>query len=293
MSVNLPRTAAYTDRSAIHDLLDTATRHDGVAPFDEAALLSLDADKGASYIVEKDASIVGVAHVLAADQTECEVALVVHPHHRRQKIGSVLLDSVRRDLPNSVTDLVGWAHGDLPAAQDFAKHLEANRVRELLVMLQEANEMPKVSVPPGFKIRTFEPGVDNEAWLALNAEAFAEIPDQGRWTSSDLHARLVSDWFDERGFFIAEDADGMAGFHWTKLPRSSATGEVYVIGLARRARSTGLAQALMDAGIKHLVARGANAIELYVDAKNKRAISLYAAIDFVEVERHVRYSVLL
>ena len=39
---------------------------------------------------------------------------------------------------------------------------------------------------PGVQIRTFVPGRDEEAWLAVNAAAFVHHPEQGRITLDDL-----------------------------------------------------------------------------------------------------------
>ena len=48
----------------------------------------------------------------------------------------------------------------------------------------------------GVTVRTFEPGRDDEAWVALNAAAFADHPEQGGWTVDDLHRRVAEPWFD-------------------------------------------------------------------------------------------------
>src|SRR6185437_13617964 len=99
-------------------------------------------------------------------------------------------------------------------------------------------------LPAGVRLRTFRPGADDEAWLALNAAAFADHPEQGSWTLQDLHARMAESWFDPQGFLLAETEDGeLAGFHWTKIHGGDGhghqhsgdhghepIGEVYVVG---------------------------------------------------------------
>ena len=78
---------------------------------------------------------------------------------------------------------------------------------------------PRRTCPTGVVLRAFRPGEDDEAWLALNARAFADHPEQGRWTLRDLQAadgRAVV----RPGGLPAGRAgrDGeLLGFHWTKV----------------------------------------------------------------------------
>ena len=145
-------------------------------------------------------------------------------------------------------------------------------------------------MPAGVKLRPFRPGDDDEAWVALNAAAFAEHPDQGRWTINDLHVRLHEPWFDAAGFLLAErEADGvLLGFHWTKTHGGSGgephahgpIGEVYVLGVAPAAAGTGLGSALTLAGLRHLRGLGLDQAMLYVDESNTRAVALYERLAF-------------
>ena len=106
--------------------------------------------------------------------------------------------------------------------------------------------------PPGMTVRTFEPGHDEADWLRVNNRAFAGHPDQGGWTAATLARRdgraVVRP---RRLFLLAVDADGLAGFCWTKVHdaaarRDPALGEIYVIGVDPRAQGTGLGRALAD-----------------------------------------------
>ena len=45
--------------------------------------------------------------------------------------------------------------------------------------LARALPLAPVSLPDGFAARTFEPGRDEQAWLAVNAAAFATTPSRG------------------------------------------------------------------------------------------------------------------
>src|SRR5690606_10535850 len=117
------------------------------------------------------------------------------------------------------------------------------------------------SLPAGVRLRPFRPGADEPAWRSLNARAFADHPEQGRWTLADLRLRMAEPWFDPAGFLLAErETDGrLLGFHWTKVhakdPSSTGgepapIGEVYVLGVDPQAQGLGLGRALTLAGLR-------------------------------------------
>jgi len=110
-------------------------------------------------------------------------------------------------------------------------------------------------------------------------------PEQGSWTATTLEpagGNLVR----SRGFLLAEDARGLAGFCWTKVTRSRPTdpqlGEIYVVGVDPSRQGTGLGRALVLAGLHSLAGRGPRTGMLYVDAANRPAMGLYRALGFRE-----------
>ncbi|HEX6248775.1 MAG TPA: mycothiol synthase, partial [Nocardioidaceae bacterium] len=145
-------------------------------------------------------------------------------------------------------------------------------------------------------VRTFRPGQDEDAFLALNAEAFVDHPEQGSMTRADLEARMAEPWFDPRGFFLAEPADAprsdaneivdspsLLGFHWTKV-HDDAVGEVYVVGVSPVAQGKGLATLLTLTGLHHLADRGLSEVILYVESDNAPAIAVYSRLGFTHAD---------
>jgi mycothiol synthase len=143
-------------------------------------------------------------------------------------------------------------------------------------------------------VRQFVPGVDETSWLELNAVAFADHPEQGRWTRADLDAREAEAWFDPAGFFLAERDGVLVAFHWTKVhpgtgsgsTESSSTesrrpsGEIHVLGVDPTVHGGGLGGALARIGLRHLAALGLPTAFLYVDAGNAAAVRLYGRLGF-------------
>ena len=140
----------------------------------------------------------------------------------------------------------------------------------------------------------------------MNARAFADHPEQGSWTRPTSQQRMAESWFDPAGFFLAERAGELVGFHWTKVhgrrhdehtTTTTATtdahghthadghghepiGEVYVVGVDPSAQGLGLGRELTLIGLRHLRALGLHQVMLYVDESNTPAIKLYESLGF-------------
>lgn len=156
-------------------------------------------------------------------------------------------------------------------------------------VLQLRCPLPAVTPPPLAR-RAFRPGLDDEAFLAVNNRAFAWHPDQSNWTVDVLRARTAEPWFDPNGFLLHEDEGCLLGFCWTKVHPATSTepalGEIYVIAVDPDAHGRGLGRALTLAGLAHLADRGLRHGMLHVESTNAVARRLYAELGFVEHDRH-------
>jgi mycothiol synthase len=174
-----------------------------------------------------------------------------------------------------------------PDADDRARRAGFVLDRDLLQMRVSLPLADPPRWPDGTEVRTFQSGVDEPDWVEVNNRAFAGHPEQGAWTVEMLRAREQEDWFDPDGFVLAFDADGLAGFCWTKVhdaapPREpEALGEIYVIGADPARHGRGYGRALTTAGLASLADRGLRVGMLYVDADNEAAVGLYQALGFV------------
>jgi mycothiol synthase len=130
--------------------------------------------------------------------------------------------------------------------------------------------------------RAFDPRTDADEWLAVNNRAFAGHAEQGGWTLQTLALRMAEDWFDPEGFRIHEIDGTIAGFCWTKIHTESQPeiGEIYVIAVDPAFHGRGLGRQLTLAGLDSISDRGVTIANLYVDAGNTAAVSLYTGLGF-------------
>ncbi|MCB2174181.1 MAG: mycothiol synthase [Actinomycetales bacterium] len=290
------------EADAVRRLADTAAEADGVAPLGEQTLLDLTAPRAWHVLAhDEQGTPVGYAQLWPELGRRRAAELVVAPAARGSGVGTALMNEVM-DLASDAQALL-WAHGTLPGATSLARHAGLAPVRELWRMALDLDawagdeagsgagvaeaEAPRELVP-GVTLRTFRPDRDEHAWLAANAAAFAEHPEQGRMNLADLRAREAEPWFDPGGLLLAERDDALVGFVWTKLV--GTVGEIYTVGVVPRAQGAGLGRALTVAGLEHLRRRGAHRAELFTDADNTPAVHLYEALGFVVDRTDTQYA---
>ncbi len=176
----------------------------------------------------------------------------------------------------AVDDTVATAHG-------FGLERELMQMRCPLP-LPGPTTGPAGPVHQGTPIQTrpFRPGVDEEAWLAVNNRAFADHPEQGHWDLATVLEREREPWFDPEGFLLMESGGHLVGSCWTKVHSTTTPplGEIYVIGVDPDYHGRGWGRALTAAGLDWLAARGLSVGMLYVDADNRPAVSLYRSMGF-------------
>lgn len=279
-------------------LADAATAADGVRPLNEQVMLQLRYGGAAAvrHVVatEPEGAWVGYGHLDLTDRIQgASAEVVVHPDWRRRGVGAAL---VRRMLDETgpATSLRLWAHGHHPAAERLADTLGFTRVRDLWQMRRSLHaDLPRLEVPDGIRLRPFRPGVDDEAWLRVNARAFTDHPEQGSMSAADLSLRMTEKWFDPVGFILAERGGELVGFHWTKVHEGGEhdpIGEVYVVGVDPAAQGLGLGKVLTLAGLWHLRERGLDQVMLYVESDNTAAVAVYERLGFRQWDLDVMYS---
>jgi mycothiol synthase len=288
--------------AALRQVVAAATAEDGAAPLDEAALLALRHGLGGSELWSAGSAGFAWRHDQALE-------LVVSPAARGAGLGTALaVASTGNPGP-----LTAWSHGHHPAAAALAAAFGFDRVRDLWVMRRSLHQLPGLpempepaAASPGeVEIRPFRVGRDEDAFLAVNAAAFAHHPEQGGLRRAELDERIAEPWFDPAGFFLAWRGDELVGFHWTKVHDdepgpvgpggaigSGSYGEVYVVGIAPGSQGGGLGRRLTLTGLQHLASRGLDQVLLYVEGDNAPAIAVYSRLGFehAAADTHVQYA---
>ena len=293
-----------SQQESVLALIKAAHDFDGTPAIAEHVLLHLrhGGDKSDSHLViEDNKEVIAYAHLDTTDLVAGpSVEAVVHPQHRGKGLGALILKEAIK-ICGDRTRI--WSHGDLPAAKAIAASLKLERLWSNLLMSKSLGEIQPVTSK--YPIRTFIPPLDNQAFLALNNKVFANYPDQGGWSEDELKVRLNETWFDDKGFFVAEDKGELIGFCWTKIHGAhthshsggdddhghEALGEIYVLAVNPDYKGQGVGRDLTITGLNYLKYQGLNNVMLYVGVENKPAFNLYKSLGFNEFGSDVMYRV--
>ncbi|MDQ1724919.1 MAG: mycothiol synthase [Frankiaceae bacterium] len=282
-------TMSADDSARVDALATAAAQADGVQPLSDHALMHIrHGGSGVTHVLLwVGGDLAAYAHLDSSDAISGPQAeLAVAPNHRASGHGRALIRTLLDNSPDGRLKL--WSHGELPVARRLAEGMGFTRTRVLALMGRSLEgSVPPPSLEPGMTLRSFVPGQDEAALLALNNAAFAGHPEQGDWEMADLVGRERESWFDAAGLLLLDNGERLVGFVWTKVHGADGTGhahepvgEIYVLGVSPDAHRGGLGRTLVAAGLAYLSARGLPDVILYVDESNSAALALYERAGF-------------
>lgn len=308
----------------VRELLAEAERSDGTPPVSDQALLAASQGKRAILTVRgaSDGSPRATPALAWVGPTvegttdiseppllavgilgEGELDLVVRPAARGRGVGSRMLDELleAQDRRAPGRELRAWAHGENPAAEALLGRAGFAPVRELYRLALDPARLPEATaaarrLPEGFTTRAFDPAdpAEAEAWVRVNAAAFAEHPEQGAVTLQDFRALQDEAWFDPADLILAFDAsaeDHLVGYTWVKTVREDegTESELYVLGVDPAYAGRGLGAALLGETLRRMAEHRPDRITLYVDGDNENARALYDRAGFTVDQRSTQW----
>jgi mycothiol synthase len=267
---------------------ERADHHPALAEPQRAAAARSDlGGNGAHVLLAYEDGLVGFAFITPALDGATALHVAVDPDHRDGPEG-IQHELLRTALPHATAGGRAVRLWIMQATADddaVAHNLGFEPERDLLQMrvpLPLPSEVVASARPVA--TRAFQPGRDDSAWLSINNRAFADHPEQGRWTLDELHEHMEFEWFDPEGFLVADrpDGNGLLGSCWTKVDRTSepVLGEIYVISVDPDLHSQGWGRALTVAGLQWMARQGVTVGMLYVTGSNTAAVTLYESLGF-------------
>ena len=280
--VEISRRPTEPERERLVGFVDEIATLVGERPLSDHLWLDLTSSCADGFLAATiaDASgTIALAQISAANETSA-LEVVVRP-------GVVDAVQVHDDLVETVIDAFRAGGGGSLSwwVDDPDDHTRAVAVRHRLSPARGLHEMRRALPADGhadIETRPFRPGVDDDAWLAVNNRAFAGHAEQGGWTRATLATRMAEPWFDPDGFRLHDRNGRLAAFCWTKLHHEldPVVGEIYVIAVDPDFHGQGLGKQLTLAGLDSIAARGVTVANLYVDADYTAAVGMYEALGF-------------
>ena len=217
----------------------------------------------------------------------------VLPEHRGRGIGRALM---RRVVEHAEALGVSSLHIEAGVTHSDMQHLLSRHgmkvVRSLWKMRWESEDVPEVSLPPTFAVRSLVTGQDEHRLTELQNVAFGENWGFSPNTVEQIRARVANNkGGPESIIFITEEESEPAAYNWTMFfeDADAPSGVIAMTGVHPDYRGRGIGRAVVTAGIAYLVERGAAFVDLEVDADNTPARELYLTLGFRKVGQSVWY----
>ncbi len=216
-----------------------------------------------------------------------------HSHQAVQKnLVKVAIERTRR-LP------VSMLHTQILSEDDTARRLLHDvgflPVRRYATMRWSGDSIPKVKLPEGFSLRSFQAGSDIRTLTDIQNAAFGDSWGFCPNTVEQVEARVASKSTTPEGILFITHADEVVAYNWTVRPAGPGgkLGRIAMTGVHAKYRGQGLSRPTVLAGMTWLKAQGVEFIELEMDSSNLSATRVYESLGFEKVSDSVWFELRL
>jgi mycothiol synthase len=226
---------------------------------------------------------------------ESRLEAYVHPDHRQQGIGTALfgwaLARGREMGMPRVGQTVPVTNQD--AIRLFKRHGARLVWTSWILELPQGSAIAAADLPPGHRLRAFDPDRDSRDVFEVVERAFNEWPNRRPSTYEDWAARVVArDDFEPWQLItvVADSDQGEQIVGACKLSITDEEGWVDAIAVAREARGRGLGRALLVAAFAEARLRGATRSRLNTDSRTG-ALGIYEHVGMAVTDTYEHYAV--
>ncbi len=154
---------------------------------------------------------------------------------------------------------------------------------QLRMYLDDVRGFAEPELPPGYTLRTYQPG-DDTAWLAMVNPAIGTTWDEAKFAEKMLNVP----WFAPERLFFVEHAGQLLGTAcaWQDKENEREQGYAHMVAVRPEARGLRLGRALMLAVLRWFEANGFTSCVLETDDFRLPAIGLYLSLGYVPVFRN-------
>ena len=254
----------------------------------------------AVWVAETEGKLVGYGVALEQPSERCTIYVVTHPDHRRQGLGSQLLDLTRNRASEMGTKaILVYANEHNDASNLFLAHHGFHQVGSIgSLKLNTHTEVPAAEFPEGFTLKRYSQVNDplillkalNECYLGMWGHQHDDNPSE-----EERKSPRFLQYYDANDILILfDDKDSIFGICSLKSQgKREADRELSDLldgpGIIQEFREQGYQRSLVLAGIEHLRKRGTRPITLEFWGDNENTLNIYRSLGFEMVNRFIAY----
>jgi mycothiol synthase len=204
--------------------------------------------------------------------------IMVHPDHRGEGWARTLLRIAERQDDPPTTTLQSNIMGGWIAGESFAVQEGFERGQKDLFLRRDGPAPDAMEPPPGFTIRPDRGPGDDETWVRLNHDGYADSPSYAVLTEEDLKQHRATPGFT----LVFAEYEGVPCGLCHIMEWQNEGPYVNSVVVSKEMRGRGLALPLTVAGIRSALGEDGRRNRLNVYADNTPALRVYESLDFAK-----------